>query len=105
MEFLESKMDWLVIALPLQYDALGSEGARPVDEMRSHEGSRGLGTHEITEERCGFHYNNLMKLSYLLQNTLVFEFKALNYHLRKSGATKKMIDSLKHNIELLEQST
>ena len=46
-----------------------------------------------------------MKLSYLLQNTLVFEFKALNYHLRKSGATKKMIDSLKHNIELLEQST
>lgn len=42
-----------------------------------------------------------MKLSYLLQNTLVFEFKALNYHLRKSGATKKMIDSLKENIEQL----
>lgn len=45
---------------------------------------------------------NIMKLSYLLQNTLVFEFKALNYHLRKSGTTKKMIESIKTNIEELE---
>ncbi len=43
-----------------------------------------------------------MKLSYLLRHTLVFEFKGLNYHLRKGGGDRRMSESVKRHIEALE---